>query len=147
MSTAMHPRTMTDSELRLKSGIAGLDDILDGGFPENHLYLLEGDPGTGKTTVALQFLLEGMRCGERCLYVTLSESQLELEGVARSHGWSLEGISIYEMTPQEEMIDPEAQYTVFHPSEVELADTTAAGLKQIDELQPTRVVFDSLSEI
>lgn len=147
MSVTAHNRPVTDSDVRLRSGIAGLDDILDGGFPANHLYLLEGDPGTGKTTVALQFLLEGMRLGEGCLYVTLSESKQELEEVAKSHGWSVDGISIFEMTPQEEMINPEAQYTVFHPSEVELADTTASVLKQIDELQPTRVVFDSLSEI
>ncbi|HEU5407752.1 MAG TPA: ATPase domain-containing protein, partial [Nitrospira sp.] len=110
-------------------------------------YLLEGDPGTGKTTLALQFLLEGTRVGERCLYVTLSESELELQGVAESHGWSLDAIPIFEMTPQDELIDPEAQYTVFHPSDVELADTIAAVLKQVDELQPTRVVFDSLSEL
>src|SRR5512146_531664 len=110
-------------EVRLKSGSEGLDDILGGGFPSNHLYLLEGDPGTGKTTLALQFLLEGTRAGERCLYVTLSESELELQGVAESHGWSLDDIPIIEMTPQDESIDPEAQYTVFHPSDVELADT------------------------
>lgn len=134
-------------EVRLKSGSEGLDDILGGGFPTNHLYLLEGDPGTGKTTLALQFLLEGTRAGERCLYVTLSESELELQGVAESHGWSLDAIPIFEMTPQDESIDPEAQYTVFHPSDVELADTIAAVLKQVDELQPTRVVFDSLSEL
>ena len=147
MSVATQLHVVSDSEVRLKSGIAGLDDILTGGFPANHLYLLEGDPGTGKTTLALQFLLEGTRLGEACLYVTLSESKRELEGVAASHGWSLEDIPIYEMTPQEEGINPEAQYTVFHPSEVELADTTASVLKQIDELKPTRVVFDSLSEI
>jgi len=111
------------------------------------LYLLEGDPGTGKTTLALQFLLEGASVGERCLYVTLSESKLELEGVAASHGWSLDGIPIFEMTPQDELINPEAQYTVFHPSEVELADTIASVLQQVDEFLPTRVVFDSLSEL
>ena len=133
--------------VRIQSGIEGLDDILAGGFPSNHLYLVEGDPGTGKTTLALQFLLEGVRAGEKCLYVTLSESKFELEGVAASHGWSLEQIPIFEMTPQEEDIQPEAQYTVFHPSDVELADTTASVLKQVDEVQPSRVVFDSLSEL
>ena len=135
------------TEVRLKSGVQGLDDILSGGFPRNHLYLIEGDPGTGKTTLALQFLLEGTRVGERCLYVTLSESERELQGVAESHGWSLEAIPIFEMSPQDESIDPEGQYTVFHPSDVELADTIASVLKQVDELQPNRVVFDSLSEL
>lgn len=147
MNVAIHSSTIRDTEVRLKSGIEGLDNILNGGFPTNHLYLVEGDPGTGKTTLALQFLLEGARHGERCLYVTLSESKHELQGVATSHGWSLEEIPIFEMTPQEEGIDPEAQYTVFHPSDVELADTTASVLRQVDELQPSRVVFDSLSEL
>lgn len=135
------------SFVRVKSGVVGLDDILNGGFPSNHLYLIEGDPGTGKTTVALQFLLEGTRLGERCLYVTLSESKRELEGVAESHGWSLADIPVFEMAPQEDDIDPESQYTVFHPADVELADTTAAVLRKVDEVQPSRVVFDSLSEL
>lgn len=133
--------------LRIQSGIEGLDDILNGGFPTNHLYLVEGDPGTGKTTLAMQFLLEGARRGESCLYVTLSESKRELTGVAESHGWSLSGLQIYEMTPQDEDVSPESQYTVFHPSDVELADTTAAVLKHVEAVQPTRVVFDSLSEL
>jgi circadian clock protein KaiC len=141
------PTSSIQADVRLKSGVEGLDDILNGGFPSNHLYLVEGDPGTGKTTVALQFLLEGTRAGERCLYVTLSESRRELQGVAESHGWSLDSIPIFEMTPQEEDIDPDAQYTVFHPSDVELADTTASVLKQVDAVQPTRIVFDSLSEL
>jgi circadian clock protein KaiC len=132
---------------RIKTGIEGLDDILCGGFPSNHLYLIEGDPGTGKTTVALQFLLEGVKQGEKGLYVTLSESKHELLGVASSHGWSLDQVPIFEMTPQEEDLHPEAQYTVFHPSEVELADTMSQVLKQIEEVQPSRVVFDSLSEL
>jgi circadian clock protein KaiC len=134
-------------ERRVSSGIAGLDDILGGGFPADHLYLMEGDPGTGKTTAALQFLLEGVRAGERCLYVTLSESKGELQGVARSHGWTLDAIPIFEMTPQADDIRPDGQYTVFHPSDVELADTTAAVLRQVDEVQPSRIVFDSLSEL
>ncbi|HWR16834.1 MAG TPA: ATPase domain-containing protein [Terriglobales bacterium] len=133
--------------LRVSSGIAGLDDVLNGGFPSNHLYLVEGDPGTGKTTMALQFLLEGVRLGESCLYVTLSESNRELEGVAESHGWTLHRIPVFEMTPQDEAINPEGEYTVFHPSDVELADTTASVLRQVDKVQPTRVVFDSLSEL
>ncbi len=140
-------RPAQDDQARVTTGIAGLDNVLNGGLPKNHLYLLEGDPGTGKTTLALQFLLAGVALGEKCLYVTLSESKHELEGVAASHGWSLGAIPVFEMTPQDEDIDPKAQYTVFHPSDVELADTTAMVLRQVDEVQPTRVVFDSLSEL
>jgi circadian clock protein KaiC len=132
---------------RIKTGVSGLDDILNGGLPKGHLYLVQGDPGTGKTTLALQFLLEGIRRGERVIYVTLSESRRELEEVARSHGWSTESLQIYEMAPAEDDLSPEAQYTVFHPSEVELADTVTAILEQVDAIQPQRVVFDSLSEL
>jgi circadian clock protein KaiC len=135
------------TEERLATGVAGLDDILGGGLPKQHLYLIEGDPGTGKTTIALHFLLEGVKRGEKGLYVTLSESKGELLGVAAAHGWSLDNISIFEMTPQSEEVQPEAQYTVFHPAEVELADTIAAVLKEVDEVQASRVVFDSLSEL
>ncbi|SEF76616.1 circadian clock protein KaiC [Bryocella elongata] len=135
-----------NSEVRLLTGIEGLDDILNGGIPRGHLYLIEGDPGTGKTTLALQFLLEGARAGEKGIYVTLSESKIELEQVARSHGWDITPITIYEMIPSDEDLSPEAQYTVFHPSEVELADTITAILKQIEFVDPRRVVFDSLSE-
>ncbi len=132
---------------RLKTGIGGLNDILNGGFPSGHLYLIEGDPGTGKTTLALQFLLEGIRNGERVLYITLSESKAELEQVARSHGWPLAGLEIAEMIPPDDDLKPEAQYTVFHPSEVELADTIASILNRVDEIQPQRLVFDSLAEL
>src|ERR1700675_1445198 len=99
---------------RIQTGIPGLDDLLGGGLPKGHLYLLEGDPGTGKTTIALQFLLEGIRNGEKVIYVTLSESKSELEQVAQSHGWSVEGLGIYEMVPPQDDLSPEAQYTVFH---------------------------------
>ena len=132
---------------RLRTGISGLDDILHGGFPAGHLYLIEGDPGTGKTTLALQFLLDGIRQGERVLYVTLSESIEELHQVALSHGWSMDGLEITEMVPPDDDLRPEAQYTVFHPSEVELADTIATILKRVDEVQPQRLVFDSLAEL
>ena len=131
----------------LATGIAGLDDILRGGFASNHLYLIEGDPGTGKTTVALQFLLEGARLGQKGLYITLSESKTELLEIADSHGWSLDDINLFELTPDENHLKPEAQYTVFNPSEVELADTTSAVLAEVERLQPTRLVFDSLSEL
>ncbi|MEG9431051.1 ATPase domain-containing protein [Terriglobus sp. ADX1] len=135
-----------NSEIRLSTGVQGLDDILSGGLPRGHLYMVEGDPGTGKTTLALQFLLEGSRVKEKGIYVTLSESKLELEQVARSHGWDISNISIYEMVPDDEDLSAEAQYTVFHPSEVELADTITSILKQIETVDPQRVVFDSLSE-
>lgn len=134
-------------ETRLHTGVEGLDDILDGGIPTGHLYLVEGDPGTGKTTLALQFLLQGLKSGEKGMYITLSESRLELEQVAESHGWDLDGISIYEMVPPDEDLSADAQYTVFHPSEVELADTMTAILRQVEEVSPERVVFDSLSEL
>jgi circadian clock protein KaiC len=132
---------------RLNTGISGLDDILHGGFPPGHLYLIEGDPGTGKTTLALQFLLEGIRRGERVLYVTLSESAKELRQVGLSHGWPLDGLEIFEIVPPDDDLRPEAQYTVFHPSEVELADTIASILQKVDEVQPHRLVFDSLAEL
>jgi len=132
---------------RVKTGISGLDDVLNGGLPEGHLYLIEGDPGTGKTTLGLQFLLEGVKNGDKGIYVTLSESKRELEAVAESHGWDLNSIDIYEMTPVDEEMSPEAQYTVFHPSDVELADTTTAVLKEVDRVKPKRVVIDSLSEL
>ncbi len=132
---------------RLQSGISGLDDILNGGFPSGHLYLIEGDPGTGKTTLALQFLLEGIRQGERVLYVTLSESREELEQVAKSHGWPTDSLLIFEMIPPEDDLKPDAQYTVFHPSEVELADTIASILARVDEVRPHRLIFDSLAEL
>lgn len=139
--------TLERDQEKIKTGIAGLDDILNGGLPQGHLYLVEGDPGTGKTTLALQFLLEGTRNGESVIYVTLSESKRELEQVARSHGWTGELLSIFEMVPPQEDLSAEAQYTVFHPSEVELADTITAILEQVDRRKPQRVVFDSLSEL
>jgi circadian clock protein KaiC len=137
---------LTPDSFRISTGVTGLDDILAGGLPAGHLYLVEGDPGTGKTTLALQFLLEGAARGERCMYVTLSESKHELEQVAASHGWSLNEIILLEMIPSDEDLSPEAQYTVFHPSDVELADTMTAIVKQVNAVDPERVVFDSLSE-
>jgi circadian clock protein KaiC len=132
---------------RLRTGVPGLDDILFGGLPQGHLYLVEGDPGTGKTTLALQFLLEGIRNGERTLYVTLSESRHELQQVSLSHGWNADPLEIFELIPPEDDLKPEAQYTVFHPSEVELADTIASILRRVDEVEPQRLVFDSLAEL
>lgn len=137
---------MTDQN-RLTTGVDGLDDILQGGLPSGHLYLIEGDPGTGKTTLALQFLLAGALQGESVLYVTLSESAKELTDGAASHGWSLEKVEIFEILPDEETLRPERQYTVFHPSEVELGDTTKAIVSKVEELNPKRIVIDSMSEL
>ncbi|HKR60250.1 MAG TPA: ATPase domain-containing protein, partial [Pyrinomonadaceae bacterium] len=133
--------------VRLTMGVEGLDDILEGGLPGRRIYLIEGQPGTGKTTLAIQFLLEGARLGESCLYITLSETKEELEGVALSHGWSLEGINVYELSPPEDSLKAESQYTIFHPSEIELGETTSAVLKEVERTAPQRVVFDSLSEM
>ena len=118
-----------------------------GGYPSHRMFLVEGDPGTGKTTLALQFLMEGVRAGERGLYVTLSETTDELTGVAESHGWTLDGIDVFELMPDEEALRPDAQYTVFHPSEVELTSTTQAIFEMVERVKPMRVVFDSLSEL
>src|ERR1041385_2107709 len=132
---------------RLATGIDGLDNILDGGFPANRLYLIEGEPGTGKTTLALQFLMEGARRGEAGLYITLSETKDELLAVAQSHGWNLNGFEICEVVPPAESLKPETQYTIFHPAELELGETTGTILKEIERIQPARVVLDSLSEM
>lgn len=130
---------------RASTGIAGLDSILGGGLPTNHLYLIDGEPGTGKTTLALQFLLEGRKLGERGLYVTLSESAVELEGVAQSHGWTLDDIEVFELDTAK--VGGEDEYTLFHPAEVELQETVSEVLKAVSEANPARVVFDSLSEM
>jgi circadian clock protein KaiC len=131
----------------ISTGIEGLDEVLGGGLTPHRLYLLEGEPGSGKTTMGLQFLLEGARRGETVLYVTLSETRQELVEAAASHGWSLDGIRIHELLPMGDQLDPESQYTMFHPSEVELGDTTSRMLQEVERIQPTRVVFDSLAEI
>jgi len=138
------PRS-TPTVQRASTGIAGLDSILDGGLPTDHIYLLDGEPGTGKTTLALQFLLEGAKHGERGLYVTLSESSAELEGVAQSHGWELDAIEVYELPAASGQVTDE--YTLFHPAEVELQATVSEVLKAVEDANPARVVFDSLSEM
>jgi circadian clock protein KaiC len=131
---------------RCQSGIEGLDDILAGGLPCNCFYLIQGDPGSGKTTLALQFLLEGVRNGEKVFYVTLSETRAELLQVARSHGWSLDEIPLLELSAIETLLRPETQTTVFHPAEMELTKITNLVLDETRKIQPTRIVFDSLSE-
>jgi circadian clock protein KaiC len=128
-------------------GVAGMDDILCGGLDPDRLYVVEGEPGTGKTTLALQFLLEGDRLGEKGLYVTLSESEKELRLVAARHGWSLDGLSIFELVPPEASLDPERELTLFHPAELELSETSKLIFDRVTELEPVRVVFDSLSEM
>jgi circadian clock protein KaiC len=135
---------MTDS--RASTGAAGLDEILGGGLPADHLYLLDGEPGTGKTTLALQFLLAGTARGERGLYVTLSESRAELADVAASHGWSIESIEVFELASESGLATEEA-YTIFHPAEVELQQTMDAVLRAVERTDASLVVFDSLSEM
>src|SRR6056297_741062 len=138
---------MNDTSDRISTGIPPLDEILYGGLSRDHLYLIEGMPGTGKTTLALQFLLEGARQGENGLYVTLSETKKELIGVAHSHGWSLDGIEIHELVDTEATEANRLQYTMFEPAEIELGATVDGVMNRVDELNPKRVVFDSLSEM
>ncbi|RZT09274.1 circadian clock protein KaiC [Duganella sp. CF402] len=131
----------------LSTGIPGLDQILAGGLTSDRLYLVEGEPGTGKTTLALQFLNEGVRRGESTLYITLAETSVELRAVAQSHGWDMAGIHVEEIIPDEAALNPDQQYTIFHPSEIELGATTQRILAAIEKYHPRRVVLDSLSEL
>jgi circadian clock protein KaiC len=131
---------------RVRFGVSGLDEVLLGGLPSNHIYLIDGDPGTGKTTVALQFLMEGRDRGERGMYVTLSETADELRGTAASHGWKLSGVDIFELA-EASAGTAAGDYTLFHPSEVELQETMDTVLKAIADINPQRVVIDSLSEM
>ena len=136
----------TRTKDRCRTGVEGLDEILGGGFPRDCVYLIQGDPGSGKTTLALQFLLEGLRGGESTLYITLSETGAELLKVAKSHGWSLDGIPLLELSAIEEFLRPERQTTVFHPSEIELNQVSELLINETRKIKPMRVVFDSLSE-
>lgn len=132
---------------RCPTGISGLDDILGGGLPQGHVYLLEGEPGTGKTTLALQFVNEGLKRKQKVLYVTLSESPQELSSVAREHNLQFEGAIVVELRPSDEDLRPEGQYTVFHPAEVELNDRTQTILAEVTRHNPDRLVVDALSEV
>ena len=139
--------TDTPHSEKCLTGIIGLDEILNGGLPTNHLYLIQGKPGTGKTTLALQFLLEGARTGENVLYITFSETKAELETVARSHKWNLSKIAVFELSAISTQFANLQQTTLFHPSEMELSKTIDLLLNKIKEVNPTRVVFDSVSEL
>ena len=132
---------------RCNMGVEGLDNILHGGLPKNRLYLIQGDPGVGKTTMAMQFLMAGAAQGERGLYITLSETKEEIDVVANSHDWNLDGIQFYELSSIEAQIRTDSESTFFHPSEVELSKTTEALIAEVSRLNPARVVFDSLSEM
>src|SRR6202521_5049340 len=131
-----------------KTGIWGLDNILSGGFSRGHMFLVGGPPGSGKTTIALQFLMEGARAGEKCLYITLSETENELRDGAASHGWILgDGIEVFELLPPESLLDAEQQQSLLYSSDLELGETTKQIFETVERAQPSRVVLDSLSEI
>jgi circadian clock protein KaiC len=146
MSNAMNTNQAITKSPRTCTGIPGLDNILCGGLTTNRVYLVEGSPGSGKTTMALQFLMEGIRNGEKGLYITLSETTEELKEIADSHGWSIDGISLFELV-NDAGLDPDTEQSILHPSEVELGETTRSIMQEVDRLSPARVVFDSLSEM
>ena len=129
------------------SGLLQLDYILRGGFAANRIHLIEGEPGAGKTTLGLQFLLEGKSKDERCLYITLSEGRDELMHVADTHGWSMDGIEIFELVPPELSLDPDREQSILYASDLELGETVRLVMKEVERVAPARVVFDSLSEI
>jgi circadian clock protein KaiC len=131
----------------VSSGSAPLDYILRGGYASNRVHLIEGEPGSGKTTLGLQFLLEGVLRGEKCLYITLSESRNELLHVARTHGWDLSGIEIFELVPPELSLDTEREQSIVYASDLELGETVRMVMEEVERVAPARIVFDSLSEI
>lgn len=137
----------TVGEADASMGIQGLDDILAGGLGRDRVYLLEGNPGTGKTTAAMSFLMAGARLGEKTLYVTLAETKEELDETARSHGWDLAGVEIFELVPPESLLDDQQQQSLLYSSDLELGETTRMIFEAVARVQPRRVVIDSLSEI
>lgn len=145
MSENSTPAANPGEGARLRTGVAGFDDILGGGLPARRLYLIQGDPGAGKTTLALRFLLEGVKQGERSLYVTLSETREELADIARSHEWSLDGLSVMEVSSDATL--DETETTLYQPAEVQLGERMRALLEEVDRLKPARMVLDSCSEL
>ena len=137
----------TGSIERSATGVPGLDDVLHGGLLAGRFYLVDGNPGAGKTTLAMQYLLEGARIGERCLYVTLSETKDELVASAASHGWTLDGIKIVELFTENSELAGEQDLTMYHPSEVELNQTVRKVVDAVERFKPSRMVLDSLSEL
>src|SRR5881628_3290716 len=138
---------MNKDKDKAATGVEGLDDILAGGLQRGRVYLIEGSPGTGKTTIATQFLMAGAAAGERSLYITLSETEDELRAGAASHGWSLEGVDIFELVPPESLLDEDQQQSLLYSSDLELGETTRRIFEVVDRVDPKRVVLDSLSEI
>jgi len=132
---------------RVSTGVAGLDSVLGGGLPQGHMYLIEGQSGAGKTTLGMQFLLEGHRRGERTVWISLSASERELQLIAESHGWSLKGIAVANPASPARDLDPEQQYSFFSPGDVELDDIRNAIVAAVERVQPSRVVFDPFSDI
>src|ERR1700694_1224691 len=133
---------------KAKTGVWGLDNILSGGFSRGHVFLVEGAPGTGKTTIALQFLMEGAKAGEKCLYITLSETEQELRDGAASHGWALDDrIEVFELLPPESLLDSEQQQSLLYSSDLELGETTKQIFEAVERARPRRGVRDRLSEI
>lgn len=138
---------MSKHQRQAETGISGLDDVMGGGLERGRIFLFEGQPGTGKTTIATQFLIAGAIAAERCLYVTLSESEDELRAGAASHGWDLTGIDVFELVPPENLIDEDQQQSLLYSSDLELGETTKRILETFERVKPHRVVLDSLSEI
>ncbi len=143
----MHDSRPEGINKQAATGVAGLDEILSGGLERDRVYLLEGSPGTGKTTAALSFLMTGAALGETCLYISLSETDEELRASAASHGWSLDGITIFELAPPESLLDEQQQQSLLYSSDLELGETTRMIFERVEALKPDRVVIDSLSEI
>jgi circadian clock protein KaiC len=139
--------TKTASETDAATGVSGLDDVLMGGLERDRIYLLEGSPGTGKTTAALSFLRAGAALGEPTLYITLSETEAELRSTACSHGWDLNGVEIFELVPPESLLDEQQQQSLLYSSDLELGETTRMIFDAVERVAPSRVVIDSLSEI
>lgn len=131
----------------VSTGVAGLDDILVGGYSSNRIHLVEGLPGAGKTTLALQFLRAGLAAGETTLYITLSETEPEIVHSAGTHGWKLDGIHIFELIPPELSLDTSREQSVYYSSDLELGETINMVMAEVERVAPARIVFDSLSEI